>query len=239
MRPSGRKADEMRAVSLETDISKYAEGSCLAKFGDTHVMCLATVENNVPPWMRNQGRGWVTAEYGMLPRSTGQRMRREATRGNQSGRTQEIQRLIGRSLRAVVDLEALGEKQVIVDCDVIQADGGTRTASITGAYVAMCMALQHLVDMQVLDALPVTDAVAAVSCGIYNGAPVLDLDYDEDSTAQADANFVLSGNGGIVEFQATAEEKPFSRDEYDALMSLAEKGIGELVELQKKALGKG
>ncbi|WP_417831656.1 ribonuclease PH [Terasakiella sp.] len=237
MRPSGRAADQLRNVSFELGFSKYAEGSCLVKFGDTHVLCTATVEEKVPGWMRGSGAGWVTAEYGMLPRSTHDRMRREASSGKQSGRTQEIQRLIGRSLRAVTDLKAMGEIQVRVDCDVLQADGGTRTASITGSYVAMYAAFQKMVEAGKLDAIPMSDEVAAVSCGIYEGEAVLDLDYDEDSTAQADTNFVLTGKGGIVEIQGTAEEDPFSREQFIQLLDLAQKGITELSVLQRKALG--
>jgi ribonuclease PH len=236
MRPSGRSPDQMRSVTLETGFSSYAEGSCLAKFGDTHVLCNATVEERVPPWMRNSGRGWVTAEYGMLPRSTHERTDREAARGKQSGRTQEIQRLIGRSLRAVVDLEALGERQVRLDCDVIQADGGTRTASITGAYVALKLATAGLIRSGALSADPVKNSIAAISCGIYKGTPVLDLDYPEDSNAEADANFVLTGTGGIVEIQGTAEADPFSEEAFLQLMELAKKGVGELTTFQTMAL---
>ena len=236
MRPSGRSPDQMRSVALETGFSSYAEGSCLAKFGDTHVLCNATVEERVPPWMRNSGRGWVTAEYGMLPRSTHERTDREAARGKQSGRTQEIQRLIGRSLRAVVDLEALGERQVRLDCDVIQADGGTRTASITGAYVALKLATAGLIRSGALSADPVKSSIAAISCGIYKGTPVLDLDYPEDSNAEADANFVLTGTGGIVEIQGTAEADPFSEEAFLQLMELAKKGVGELTTFQTMAL---
>ncbi|MEM7446264.1 MAG: ribonuclease PH, partial [Pseudomonadota bacterium] len=235
-RPSGRAPDQLRPVSLETGVNKYAEGSCLAKFGDTHVLCTASVEERVPPWLRGAGRGWVTAEYGMLPRATDQRTDREAARGKQSGRTQEIQRLIGRSLRAVTDLKALGEIQVKVDCDVIQADGGTRTAAITGGYVALAMACRHLQEIRALKTWPLTDQVAAISCGLYEGAPVLDLDYAEDSNAEADANFVLTGTGGIVEVQGTAEQDPFSRSQFDALLDLAEKGVAELTAAQKAAL---
>ena len=236
MRPSGRSPDQMRSVKLETGFSSYAEGSCLAKFGDTHVLCNATVEERVPPWMRNSGRGWVTAEYGMLPRSTHERTDREAARGKQSGRTQEIQRLIGRSLRAVVDLEALGERQVRLDCDVIQADGGTRTASITGAYVALKLATAGLIRSGALSVDPVKSSIAAISCGIYKGTPVLDLDYPEDSNAEADANFVLTGTGGIVEIQGTAEADPFSEEAFLQLMELAKKGVGELTTFQTMAL---
>lgn len=236
MRPSGRSPDQMRSVTLETGFTPYAEGSCLAKFGDTHVLCNASVEERVPPWMRNSGRGWVTAEYGMLPRSTHDRTDREAARGKQSGRTQEIQRLIGRSLRAVVDLEALGERQVRLDCDVIQADGGTRTASITGAYVALKIAMAGLIRAGSLKTDPVHSSIAAVSCGIFEGTPVLDLDYAEDSNAEADANFVLTGTGGIVEIQGTAEADPFSEEAFLQLMELAKKGIGELTTAQSMAL---
>ncbi|MDQ0325330.1 ribonuclease PH [Rhodopseudomonas julia] len=236
MRPSRRAAEEMRAVSLERRVSKYAEGSCLVRFGDTQVMCLASVAEQVPPWLRGGGRGWVTAEYGMLPRSTGDRMRREASQGKQGGRTMEIQRLIGRSLRAVVDLKALGERQITVDCDVIQADGGTRTAAITGAWVALHDALEWMRARDIVKAPVLTDHVAAVSCGIYRGEPVLDLDYAEDSDAETDANFVITGSGNLVEVQATAEGKPFSEEELMALMGLARKGIGRLVDLQKMAV---
>lgn len=236
MRPSGRSPDQMRPVTLETGFTSYAEGSCLAKFGDTHVLCNATVEERVPPWMRNSGRGWVTAEYGMLPRSTHERTDREAARGKQSGRTQEIQRLIGRSLRAVIDLEALGERQIRLDCDVIQADGGTRTASITGAYVALKIATAGLIRAGSLKTDPVHSSIAAISCGIYEGTPVLDLDYAEDSNAEADANFVLTGAGGIVEIQGTAEADPFSEEAFLHLMELAKKGVGELTTAQNMAL---
>ncbi len=236
-RPSNRAADEMRSIVIETDVNKHAEGSCLIKCGDTHVLCTASVEENVPGWMRNTGKGWVTAEYGMLPRSTGSRMDREAARGKQSGRTQEIQRLIGRALRSVIDFEALGERQVRVDCDVIQADGGTRTASITGGFVALYMAFQHLVNIGALKSVPVTDMVSAISCGVYKGVPVLDLDYDEDSDADTDANFVLTGKGGIVEIQGTAEKEPFSEEEFMKLLRLAQKGCDELTAAQNKALG--
>lgn len=233
MRPSKRKPDELRRVSIERAVSKHAEGSCLIKFGDTHVLCTASLEERVPPWLKGQGRGWVTAEYGMLPRATTERTRRESTVGHPSGRTQEIQRLIGRSLRAVVDLEKLGERQINVDCDVIQADGGTRTAAITGAWVALydCIQWMMLRDMVKDDVL--RDQVAAVSCGLYKGIAVLDLDYAEDSSAEADSNFVMTGEGGIVEVQGTAETVAFSQDSFDQLMGLAKKGIGELVALQK------
>ncbi|KTQ83125.1 ribonuclease PH [Aureimonas ureilytica] len=237
MRPSKRQNDELRPVSLERGVSRHAEGSCLVKFGDTHVLCTASLEERVPGWLKNSGKGWVTAEYGMLPRATGERMKREAASGKQSGRTQEIQRLVARSLRAVVDLEALGERMITVDCDVIQADGGTRTASITGAFVALsdCLAWMETRGMVKRDKV-LKDHVAAISCGIYKGTPVLDLDYPEDSAAGTDANFVLTGRGGIVEIQGTAEGEPFSRDELEALMKLAEKGIGELVAHQKSCL---
>jgi ribonuclease PH len=237
MRPSSRAPDQMRDVSFETGVSRHAEGSCLVKFGHTHVLCTASLETKVPGWMRNSGKGWVTAEYGMLPRSTGSRMRREAASGKQGGRTMEIQRLIGRSLRAVVDLAALGEMQITVDCDVIQADGGTRTASITGGWVALHEALKWAEARQLISVRKVlTDHVAAISCGIFNGTPVLDLDYDEDSAAETDANFVLTGTGGIVEVQGTAEGAPFSQDELLALMDLARGGIADLVEKQKAAV---
>ena len=238
MRPSGRAPDQLRPVSLEPGFSRHAEGSCLVKFGDTHVLCTASVDERVPPWMRNTGKGWVTAEYGMLPRSTHTRTDREAARGKQSGRTQEIQRLIGRSLRAVVDLTAMGERQINIDCDVLQADGGTRTAAITGSWVALHFAFERLIKEGKLTANPVTGQVAAVSCGLWEGTPVLDLDYPEDSKAQADANFVLTGSGGIVEVQGTAEDKPFSEPEFIALLELAKKGIGELTRLQRLAIGK-
>ena len=236
-RPSGRTPDQLRKIELIPNYSKHAEGSCLVKTGDTHVLCTASVEEKVPGWMRGSGKGWVTAEYGMLPRSTGSRMDREAARGKQSGRTQEIQRLIGRALRAVVDMKALGERQVKVDCDVIQADGGTRTASVTGAYVALHLALQHLVDLKLIKALPLTDSVSAISCGIYKGTPVLDLDYDEDSDAQTDANFVITGKGGIVEIQGTAEQEPFSEEEFLKLLELAKSGCKDIDAAQKKVLG--
>ncbi len=237
IRPSGRALDQMRQVALETGINKHAEGSCLAKFGDTHVICTASVEDRVPPWLKGQGHGWVTAEYGMLPRATNERTGREASRGKQGGRTLEIQRLIGRSLRAVTDLVKLGEMQVRIDCDVIQADGGTRTASITGGFVALHLACQNLVQLGLLKESPLFDEVAAVSCGLFEDHAVLDLDYDEDSNAQADANFVLTGAGGIVEIQGTAEDRPFSEDQLHQMLSLAKKGIGELVDIQKSALG--
>lgn len=226
----------MRAVTIERNIAPQAEGSCLISFGNTKVLCTASVETSLPPWRRGQGVGWVTAEYGMLPRATGSRMRREATAGKQSGRTQEIQRLIGRSLRAITDMAALGENQITLDCDVIQADGGTRTAAITGAYVAMRDAISWMQARDLVKINPLRDHVAAISCGIYRGTPVLDLDYPEDSEADTDANFVMTGDGNFVEIQGTAEQKPFTRAELESLMGLAEKGIAELVDLQKKAL---
>jgi ribonuclease PH len=221
---------------LERRVSKHAEGSCLVRFGDTHVLCTATFENRLPPWLKGQNRGWVTAEYGMLPRSTGERMRREATAGKQSGRTQEIQRLIGRSLRAVIDLTALGESQITIDCDVIQADGGTRTAAITGAWVALRDSLETVRKNSKLASNPLKDHVAAVSCGILGGRPVLDLDYAEDSVAETDANFVVTGKGGIVEVQATAEGKPFEEAAFMEMLQLAKAGIAELISLQQAAL---
>jgi ribonuclease PH len=237
MRPSKRQPDEMRAISFERGISKYAEGSCLVKFGDTHVLCTASLEEKVPGWLRNTGKGWVTAEYGMLPRSTGDRMRREAASGKQGGRTMEIQRLIGRSLRSVIDLQALGEVQITVDCDVIQADGGTRTAAITGGFVALHDCLSWMAARKMIDLSKVLkDHVAAISCGIHDGVPVLDLDYLEDSSAGTDANFVMTGKGGIVEIQGTAEGIPFTEEEFAALMGLAKKGIARLVDLQKMAV---
>ena len=235
-RPSGRAPDALRNVSLEMNVSKHAEGSCLVKFGDTHVLCTATVEEKVPGWMKNTGTGWVTAEYGMLPRSTHSRMDREAAKGKQSGRTQEIQRLIGRALRAVVDMRALGERQIKIDCDVLQADGGTRTASITGGYVALAMAINHLVKIGACKTSPLVDSIAAISCGIYQGTSVLDLDYDEDSSAETDANFVIMGKGGIVEIQGTAEKEPFSEEQFLTLLSLAKAGCSDLKILQEKAV---
>ncbi|RZJ85401.1 MAG: ribonuclease PH [Brevundimonas sp.] len=237
MRPSERLPDQLRPVTLETDVNRYAEGSCLVSFGHTKVLVTASVEDKVPGWMRNTGQGWVTAEYGMLPRATHTRGRREAAAGKQSGRTQEIQRLIGRSLRAVVDLKALGERQVLIDCDVIQADGGTRTASITGAWVAMALALKRHREKGLLTVDPILDQVAAVSCGLYKDLPVLDLDYDEDSAAETDSNFVLTGAGQIVEIQATGEKRGFSRDEFNQLFALAETGCTELFALQRHAVG--
>jgi ribonuclease PH len=238
MRPSNRAPDQLRAVTLETGVNRYAEGSCLVSFGHTKVLVTATVEESLPGWLRGKGQGWVTAEYGMLPRATHTRGRREAAVGKQSGRTQEIQRLIGRSLRAVVDLKALGERQVVLDCDVIQADGGTRTAAITGAWVALASALQSLRDAGVMTVDPILDQVAAVSCGVCADTPVLDLDYEEDSSAEADSNFVLTGAGDIVEIQATGEKRGFTRPEFDRLFQLAETGCAELFALQRAALGR-
>ena len=235
MRPSERLADMLRPVTLETGVNRYAEGSCLASFGHTRVLVTASLEEGVPGFLRGTGQGWVTAEYGMLPRATHTRGRREAAQGKQSGRTQEIQRLIGRSLRAVVDLKALGERQITLDCDVIQADGGTRTASVTGAWVALRPATRYLVAEGVMARDPILDQVAAISCGVFSGIPVLDLDYEEDSTAEADANFVLTGTGDIVEIQATGEKRGFSEAEFEALFALARKGIGELCILQRAA----
>ncbi|MBB3890695.1 ribonuclease PH [Phenylobacterium haematophilum] len=238
MRPSDRTPDMLRTVTLETGVNRYAEGSCLVSFGHTKVLVTASVEERVPGFMRGRGVGWVTAEYGMLPRATHTRGRREAAEGKQSGRTQEIQRLIGRSMRAVVDPVALGERQISIDCDVIQADGGTRTAAITGAWVALRMATQYLLDEGVISKDPIVDQVAAVSCGVYANTPVLDLEYEEDSNAEADANFVLTGKGDIVEIQATGEKRGFTQDEFEALFSLARKGIGELCEAQRAATSK-
>jgi ribonuclease PH len=235
-RPSGRNSDQLRSLTLETGVSRYAEGSCLIKLGNTHVLCTASIEEKVPSFLKNKGSGWVTAEYGMLPRSTHSRIRREAARGKQSGRTQEIQRLIGRSLRAITDLTLLGERQVQVDCDVIQADGGTRTASITGAYIALHIALKKIQKEGLIDVFPLTDSIAAVSCGLYKGHSVLDLDYDEDSVAEADANFVLTGSGKIVEIQATAEDVPFEERKFLDLLKLAHTGIKELTTHQLKVL---
>lgn len=236
MRPSQRAPDQLRTYVFESGYAKYAEGSCLVKCGDTHVLCTASIDEKVPSFLRGTGLGWVTAEYGMLPRATHERTDREAAKGKQSGRTQEIQRLIGRALRAVVDRKSLGEIQIKIDCDVLQADGGTRTASITGGYVALGLACRFLMKSGKITVNPLSDFVAAISCGIYNGTPVLDLDYVEDSNAQADANFVLTGSGGIVEIQGTAEHSPFSEEQFQSLLKLARKGIGELTALQKRAL---
>lgn len=236
MRPSGRAQDQMRTLEFIPDFTKHAEGSCLVKFGDTHVLCTASFEDRTPPWLRDTGKGWVTAEYGMLPRSTNERMRREAAGGKQSGRTQEIQRLIGRSMRAVVDLTAMNEKQVRIDCDVIQADGGTRTASISGAYIALHRCFEWMKAGGYIDAIPFKDSIAAVSCGIYQGTSVLDLDYAEDSVAETDTNFVLTGSGKIVEIQGTAEEDPFSEEELLRMLRLARIGCDEITKAQKKTL---
>ena len=236
MRPSKRAPDEMRPVSFERGVARYAEGSCLVKFGNTHVLCAATLEDKPPPWLRGQGRGWVTAEYAMLPRATHTRTRRESTSGKPSGRTQEIQRLIGRSLRAVTNLPALGERQVVIDCDVIQADGGTRTAAISGAWLALHDCFQWMRSRSIIKDNPLRDHVAAVSCGVCNGGAVIDLDYTEDSTAETDANFVITGSGGLVEIQATAEVAVFSQDDLDVMLTLARSGVEQLVQLQKAAL---
>lgn len=241
MRLSGRKNDELRKVVIETNVNKYAEGSCLVKFGDTHVICTATVEKKLPAWLKEEagcslaGKGWITAEYGMLPRATGDRMNREAKRG-QSGRTQEIQRLIGRALRSTVNLNGLNEFCIKIDCDVIQADGGTRTASVTGGFVALYQALENLEKKGLLAKNPIKETVAAVSCGIYKGVPLLDLDYEEDSNAEADANFVLTNNGDIVEIQSTGEDRPIKEDEFEKLLELAKKGISELTKIQRAVL---
>ena len=237
MRPSNRAADEMRSISLVAGVARHAEGSCLAKFGDTHVLVTASVQEQVPPFLKGTGKGWVTAEYGMLPRATHERVRREAAQGRQSGRTLEIQRLVGRSLRAITDLGALSERQIIIDCDVLQADGGTRTASVTGGFVALSQCVEFMRRTGMVAKPPIKDHVAAVSCGIFRGSPVLDLDYDEDSIAETDANFVITGAGGLVEVQATAEGAPFSEDEFGELLRLARLGVSALVELQKQALG--
>ena len=235
-RPSGRSPEDMRDILITPKVNKYAEGSCLIKFGDTHVICTASVEDRLPPWLREAGHGWVTAEYGMLPRSTHSRSNREAARGSQGGRTQEIQRLIGRSLRAITDLNELSDIQIKIDCDVIQADGGTRTASITGGFVALYLACQHLVKIGVLRQIPLQSHIAAISCGIYRNMAILDLDYSEDSNAQADSNFVLTEKHDIVEIQATAEEKPFSEAYFKEMLALAKRGVSELILLQKRAL---
>lgn len=237
-RPSGRTATDLRTVILEPSVALHAEGSCMAKFGNTHVLCTASIDERVPPFLRNAGKGWVTAEYGMLPRSTHTRSDREAARGKQGGRTLEIQRLIGRSLRAVTDLVALGERQIKIDCDVIQADGGTRTASITGAWVALRIACDRLLLQGTITRQPLVDQVAAISCGVFQGNAVLDLDYDEDSHAEVDANFVLSADKGLVEIQATGEERPFSRTELDQMLDLASDGCATLFNLQNEAVRK-
>ena len=235
MRPSQRAPDALRPVTLEVQVNRYAEGSCLVSFGHTKVLVTASVEDGVPGFLRGKGQGWVTAEYGMLPRATHTRGRREAAQGKQSGRTQEIQRLIGRSMRAIIDLKALGERQITLDCDVVQADGGTRTAAITGAWVALRLATRYLLTEGVIKTDPILDQVAAVSCGVHQGVPLLDLDYEEDSNAEADSNFVLTGSGDIVEIQATGEKRGFTRAEFEALFDLARKGVGELLELQRAA----
>ncbi|MDE2475222.1 MAG: ribonuclease PH [Alphaproteobacteria bacterium] len=235
-RPSGRRPDEMRRISLDPSFLKYAEGSCLVKYGETHVLCTASLENQAPPFLRGSGKGWVTAEYGMLPRATQERTRREAASGRQSGRTQEIQRLIGRSLRAVTALDLLGERQVIIDCDVIQADGGTRTASITGGFVALYQCVSFMVATKLISRHAIKDLVAAVSCGIHQNTPVLDLDYAEDSAAETDANFVLTGSGGLVEIQGTAEGVPFNEAQFAEMLALARKGASELMALQRDVL---
>ena len=236
VRPSGRTFDQMREIVLETQVTRYAEGSCLAKFGNTHVLCTASWEKGVPGWMKGQGRGWVTAEYGMLPRATHTRGRREAAAGKQSGRTQEIQRLIGRSLRSVCDLAALGENQITIDCDVLQADGGTRTASITGGFVALSLACKYLVEEGVIPANPIQKQAAAISVGVYQDHPVLDVDYPEDSAGEADMNVVMSSDGGFIEVQGTGEERPLTRMELDEMLRLAEKGCNELFAAQRSAL---
>ncbi len=237
MRPSGRKPDQLRAISLEPGPTRYAEGSCLARFGHTHVLCTASWSAEAPRWKKGRGEGWVTGEYGMLPRATHTRGRREAAEGKQSGRTQEIQRLIGRALRSVTDMKAMGENTITIDCDVLQADGGTRTAAITGGYVALALACRYLKEEGVIKADPLSAQVAAISCGIFGDAPVLDLDYPEDSSAQVDANFVMASGGKLIEIQGTGEQRAFSRAEFNALMDLAEKGCGELFAAQKLALG--
>ena len=238
-RPSQRQADELRLIELIPQFTKHAEGSCLVKCGDTHVLVTASIDERVPPFLRGAGKGWVTAEYGMLPRSTHSRMDREAAKGKQSGRTLEIQRLIGRALRTIVDLKALGERQIKIDCDVLQADGGTRTASITGAWVALALAVETLLQKGLVTTNPIKDQVAAISCGIYQGQAVLDLDYDEDSHAETDANFVLTASGGMVEVQGTAEQTPFTRDELNTLIDLAETGCQKLFEIQLDAYHRG
>lgn len=235
-RPSNRSYDELRKIVLEVNVSKYAEGSCMAKFGNTHVLCTASVDNKLPPWLRNSGKGWITAEYGMLPRSTHSRIDREVTKGKPSGRTQEIQRLIGRSLRSTVDLRKLGENQIKIDCDVIQADGGTRTASITGAWVALYQAIQTLLKSGKIIENPILDQVSAISCGIWNNQEILDLDYEEDSDAETDGNFVLTASNGIVELQTTAEKKPFNKEQFLNLLRLAELGTNKIFEIQKSVL---
>jgi len=238
-RPSKRRYNELRNIILEVNISPYAEGSCMAKFGNTHVLCTASVDNKLPPWLRNTGKGWVTAEYGMLPRSTHSRMDREVNKGKPSGRTQEIQRLIGRSMRSTIDLKKLGENQIKIDCDVIQADGGTRTASITGAWVALYQAINTLLKNGKITENPILDQVSAISCGIWNNQEILDLDYEEDSDAETDGNFVLTATNGIVELQTTAEKRPFNKEQFLNLLSLAELGTNKIFEIQRKVLGLG
>ena len=235
-RPSNRNYNELRKIVLDVNVSRYAEGSCMAKFGNTHVLCTASIENKLPPWLRNSGKGWITAEYGMLPRSTHSRIDREVTKGKPSGRTQEIQRLIGRSLRSTVDLTKLGENQIKIDCDVIQADGGTRTASITGAWVALYQAIQTLLKSGKIIENPILDQVSAISCGIWNNQEILDLDYVEDSDAETDGNFILTASNGIVELQTTAEKKPFNKEQFLNLLSLAELGTNKIFEIQKNVL---
>ena len=235
-RPSNRNYNELRKIVLEVNVSRYAEGSCMAKFGNTHVLCTASIDNKLPPWLRNSGKGWITAEYGMLPRSTHSRIDREVTKGKPSGRTQEIQRLIGRSLRSTVDLTKLGENQIKIDCDVIQADGGTRTASITGAWVALYQAIQTLLKSGKIIENPILDQVSAISCGIWNNQEILDLDYDEDSDAETDGNFILTASNGIVELQTTAEKKPFNKEQFLNLLSLAELGTSKIFEIQRSVL---
>tara|TARA_B100000131_G_scaffold239410_1_gene231650 strand:+ start:1895 stop:2611 length:717 start_codon:yes stop_codon:yes gene_type:complete len=237
MRPSGRKLDEIRKISLSTNVNKHAEGSCLVKYGDTHVICTASVDERLPAWVKDLGHGWITAEYGMLPRSTGERSSREASRGKQGGRTMEIQRLIGRSLRAATNLSQIPEIQIRVDCDVVQADGGTRTASITGGFVALYQACGLLVSSGRIERLPFSNMVAAVSCGIYEDQVIVDLDYDEDSSAIVDSNFVMTEHGDIVEVQVTAEKEPFPQSQLDSMIRLAQKAIGQITEKQKEALG--
>jgi ribonuclease PH len=236
MRPSNRASDELRKVTFERGVARYAEGSCLVRFGETHVLCAASLEDKPPPWLRGQGRGWVTAEYAMLPRATATRTRRESTAGKVSGRTQEIQRLIGRSLRAVVDLPRMGERQITLDCDVLQADGGTRTAAITGAWIALNDCLKWMAQRSIIRDNPIREHVAAISCGIVKGEAVLDLDYAEDSTAETDANFVLTGSGGLVEVQGTAEGAPFSEAQLLSLLALARGGVAQLIAMQKAAI---
>lgn len=238
MRPSKRENDQLRDVSITTNYTKHAEGSVLIEFGDTRVLCNASVEERVPPFLRGKGQGWITAEYGMLPRSTNERNKREAARGKQTGRTQEIQRLIGRSLRAAVDLESLGEHSITLDCDVLQADGGTRTASITGSYIALCLAIEKMLEQKMISKNPIIGQVAAISVGVYEGNAVLDLDYAEDSSAETDMNVVMNEAGGFIEIQGTAEGHAFSGDELNSMLALAKKGIGELVEKQAEVLGK-